>query len=94
MLDEAVQEGFVVIGQLPEAPPVGTPALLSQLRQRPGHVYQAKIVNICAAESILNDQGRVDPRKLRPITFDPMNNTYVVLGKTVGQAFKDGAALK
>ena len=53
-----------------------------------------KIVNISADESVLNDQGRVDPRKLRPITFDPMNNTYVVLGETVGQAFKDGAALK
>ena len=53
-----------------------------------------KIVNICADESILNENGRVDPRKLRPITFDPMNNTYVVLGETVGQAFKDGATLK
>ena len=38
--------------------------------------------------------GQVDPAKLRPITFDPMNNTYVVLGETVGQAFKDGAKLK
>ena len=53
-----------------------------------------KIVNISADESVLNENGRVDPRKLRPITFDPMNNTYVVLGETVGQAFKDGAALK
>jgi flavin reductase (DIM6/NTAB) family NADH-FMN oxidoreductase RutF len=53
-----------------------------------------KIVNISADESILNENGRVDPMKLRPITFDPMNNTYVVLGETVGQAFKDGATLK
>ena len=53
-----------------------------------------KIVNVSADESILNDAGRVDPAKLRPITFDPMNNTYVVLGETVGQAFKDGAKLK
>ena len=53
-----------------------------------------KIVNISADEAILNENGRVDPAKLRPITFDPMNNTYVVLGETVGQAFKDGAELK
>ena len=53
-----------------------------------------KIVNVSADESILNESGRVDPQKLRPITFDPMNNTYVVLGETVGQAFKDGAKLK
>ena len=53
-----------------------------------------KIVNISADESVLNENGRVDPAKLRPITFDPMNNTYVVLGETVGQAFKDVAKLK
>lgn len=53
-----------------------------------------RIVNVSADESILNDKGKVDPAKLRPITFDPMNNTYVVLGETVGCAFKDGAKLK
>ena len=53
-----------------------------------------RIVNVSADESVLNESGRVDPAKLRPLTFDPMNNTYVVLGETVGQAFKDGAKLK
>ena len=53
-----------------------------------------KIVNICADESVLNENGRVDPARLRPITFDPMNNTSVVLGETVGHAFKDGGKLK
>ena len=53
-----------------------------------------RIVNVSADESILGENGKVDPKKLRPITFDPMNNTYVVLGETVGQAFKDGAKLK
>ena len=50
--------------------------------------------DVSADESILNENGKVDPAKLRPITFDPMNNTYVVLGEMVGQAFKDGAKLK
>ena len=53
-----------------------------------------KIVNVSADESILGENGRVDPKKLRPITFDPMNHTYIALGETVGQAFKDGAKLK
>ena len=53
-----------------------------------------KIVNVSADESILGENGRVDPRKLRPITFDPMNHTYIALGEVVGQAFKDGAKLK
>ena len=53
-----------------------------------------KIVNVSADESVLGENGRVDPAKLRPITFDPMNHTYIALGETVGQAFKDGAKLK
>lgn len=53
-----------------------------------------EIVNVCAEESVLNDSGRIDPAKLRPITFDPMNNAYLVLGEKVGNAFKDGLRLK
>lgn len=53
-----------------------------------------RIVNVSADESVLGENGKVDPGKLRPITFDPMNNTYLVLGEPVGQAFRDGMALK
>ena len=53
-----------------------------------------KIVNVSADESILNDKGVVDPAKLRPITFDPMNNAYLELGGKVGNAFSDGVKLK
>ena len=52
-----------------------------------------EIVNVCADESVLTD-GKIAPAKLRPITFDPMNNAYLVLGEKVGNAFKDGLALK
>ena len=53
-----------------------------------------EIVNVSADERILNEEGKVDPVKLRPITFDPMNNAYLVLGEKVGNAFADGAALE
>ena len=53
-----------------------------------------EIVNVCADESVLNEKGKVDPTKLRPITFDPMNNEYRVLGEKVGNAFRDGLKLK
>lgn len=53
-----------------------------------------EIVNVSADEAVLAENGKVDPEKLRPITFDPMNNTYLVLGEKVGNAFKDGAALR
>ena len=52
------------------------------------------IVNVSADESVLNEDGKVDPAKLQPITYDPMNHHYLVLGEKVGRAFKDGLALK
>lgn len=52
-----------------------------------------EIVNVCADESVLTD-GKIDPAKLRPITYDGMNYAYYVLGEKVGNAFKDGAKLK
>ena len=52
-----------------------------------------EIVNVCAEERVLTD-GKIDPMKLRPITYDGMNHAYYVLGEKVGNAFSDGAALK
>ena len=53
-----------------------------------------KIINVCADESILNEEGKIDPAKLRPITYDPCNHKYIVLGEAVGNAFSDGNKLK
>ena len=53
-----------------------------------------EIVNVSVEESVLNGDGKVDVQKLRPITYDPMNHHYLVLGEKVGQAFHDGVALK
>jgi len=53
-----------------------------------------EIVNVCADERILNENGKIDPTKLNPISYDPVNRHYYVLGEKVGNAFKDGAKLK
>ena len=53
-----------------------------------------RIVNVCADESILDEDGKVDVAKLQPITYDSMHHHYLVLGEKVGQAFHDGMALK
>lgn len=53
-----------------------------------------RIVNVCVEEAVLGDNGKIDVTKLRPITYDPVNHHYLVLGEKVGQAFHDGAALK
>ena len=52
-----------------------------------------EIMNVNADESILTD-GKIDPAKLKPITYDPVNNKYIALGAIVGNAFSDGLKLK
>lgn len=52
-----------------------------------------EIINVSVDESVMTD-GKVDVDKVAPITFDPFNNAYHVLGAKVGNAFADGAKLK
>ncbi len=52
-----------------------------------------KILNVCAEEEILTE-GKIDPMKLRPITYDPVNHAYLSLGAKVGNAFSDGKKIK
>ena len=51
------------------------------------------IVNVNADESVLTD-GKIDPSKLRPITYDSVNHKYLALGEVVGNAFSDGKKLQ
>ena len=53
-----------------------------------------EIINVSADESILDEEGKIDPVKLAPITFDAVHNTYIMLGEKAGNAFKDGNKLK
>ena len=57
-------------------------------------IMKGEIVNVSVDERVLDETGRVDVSKVKPITFDPFNNQYVGLGKVVGRAFKDGLKLK
>ncbi len=54
---------------------------------------RGRIVNVSVDESVLTD-GKVDPSKLKAITFDAVNNAYLVVGDKVGNAFKDGLKLR
>ncbi len=53
-----------------------------------------EIVNVSADESVLGTDGKIDPDKLCPITFDPIHNVYRRLGEKVANAFQDGSVLK
>ena len=53
-----------------------------------------EIVNVSADESVLSENGKIDIKKLRPITYDSSNHKYIVLGEVVGNAFSDGKKIK
>lgn len=68
-------------------------ALECKVKRYEDEILVGEIVNVNADESILTD-GKIDPKKLKPIIYDPMNRTYIGLGEKVGNAFKDGLEMK
>lgn len=67
-------------------------ALECKLKSFSDGILVGEIVNVSADDSVVTDD-KIDPKKLKPITFDPANNVYIGLGEKVGNAFKDGAQL-
>lgn len=59
-----------------------------------GYYIIAEIVNIVCDEKYLAEDGKPDVEKMQLITFDPIHNGYITLGKRIGNAFSDGKALK
>lgn len=52
-----------------------------------------EIVNVCADERILGEDGKIDLNKFSPITYDPVHHTYRKIGDVIGKAFNDGKNL-
>ena len=52
-----------------------------------------EIVNVSVDERVMTE-GKVDITKVLPITFDPFNHTYHIIGEKVGNAFSDGQQIK
>ena len=52
-------------------------------------MLKGEIVNVSVDDSAMTD-GKVDPAKVQPISFDPFNRTYHVLGDKVGDAWGSG----
>ncbi|MBQ9276678.1 MAG: flavin reductase family protein [Clostridia bacterium] len=55
-------------------------------------ILKGEIVNVSVDEKALTD-GKVDVAKVAPITFDPFNNAYHVVGECVGKAWNAGRIL-
>lgn len=51
------------------------------------------ITAISCDEKYLDKEGKPDVKKMELITFNPVNNTYMVIDKEVAKAFHDGRKL-
>lgn len=53
-----------------------------------------EIINVSVDADILDENGKIDLNKFKPLAYDTSNHAYVTLGEKVGNAFKDGISLK
>lgn len=49
-----------------------------------------EIVNVLAEESVLTEEGKVDPTKVNAFLFDQFQSGYYAIGEQVGQAWQSG----
>lgn len=52
-----------------------------------------EILNVLADESVLDESGKVDPKKLNAFLFDTYQNGYYAVGEKVGEAWSSGKKL-
>lgn len=65
-----------------------------ELKEVIGGKYIGRIKNVSVDERVLGEDGKIDLGKFHPIIFDGTTAGYYAFGERVGNAFKDGAALK
>ncbi len=57
------------------------------------HAIVGKIVNVTAHEEVLDEKGKVEPKKLNAILFDQFRSGYYTIGEKVGKAWNAGKDL-
>lgn len=72
--------------------PVALECKLKKYDKKTGHLY-ASIENVSVDESVLTE-NKIDMTKFEPLVFDGMNSTYHIVGKKIGNAFKDYKKIK
>jgi flavin reductase (DIM6/NTAB) family NADH-FMN oxidoreductase RutF len=56
--------------------------------------FIGEIVDVKADESIVTEDGKLDPEKLKPVIFTPGIRTYHGLGELIGHGFSIGKEIK
>lgn len=89
----AVKSSFVNAPVIEEFPVVMESELAEIVNTPNMYAVVGKILNTAAAESVLSDNGKVDPTKLNALIFDQFQSGYYVTGEKAGQAWNAGAPL-
>ncbi len=87
----AVKSGFVNAPVIEELPLTVECKLL---KFNEDGICIGEIVNLSADESVLDENGKVDAKKLDPVIYDGATHAYWNFGEKVGQAFSDGKRIK
>lgn len=95
--DKVQKAGFTVTkSELVNAPIINELAVCVECKVKEFNeetcILKGEIVNVSVDENAMTN-GCVDISKVQPISFDPFNNAYHVIGEKVGNAFKDGKSL-
>ena len=89
----AVRSSHVAAPIVEEFPLVMECELAEEVDTENMHCIVGKIVNVAAEESVLAENGKVDPAKLHALIFDQFQHGYYVSGEKVGMAWNAGAEL-
>lgn len=89
----AIKSEFVNAPVIEEFPVVMECELADVCSTESFYAIVGKIVNTAAEESVLSENGKVDPLKLNALIFDQFQHGYYVTGEKVGQAWNAGAGL-
>ena len=68
-------------------------ALECKVKSFENGILVGEIVNVCADEKVVTN-GVIDIKKVKPISYNPCDNTYYAIGESKGKAFADGLKLK
>ena len=89
----AVKSEFVNAPVIEEFPVVMECELAEVSSTDSFYAIVGKIVNTAAEESVLSENGKVDPSKLNALIFDQFQHGYYVSGEQVGKAWNAGKGL-
>jgi flavin reductase (DIM6/NTAB) family NADH-FMN oxidoreductase RutF len=87
----AVKSGFVNAPIIDEFPVVMECELAEVVETESFYCIVGRIVNTAAEESVLSENGKVDPSRLHALIFDQFQHGYYVSGERVGKAWNAGA---